>query len=115
MAIIGKIQEKGRYLLVGFVGLALLTFIFSGLQKCDPGSGQLPLGTVGGEDVDPAIYDRNLKLAEQQDMMQYQQQGREYTDRDREQSADRAWAGTVSEMLLQKEYDALGIGRLPLW
>ncbi|ASS47357.1 MAG: hypothetical protein A3D31_16060 [Candidatus Fluviicola riflensis] len=109
MAIIGKIQEKGRYLLVGFVGLALLTFIFSGLQKCDPGSGQLPLGTVGGEDVDPAIYDRNLKLAEQQDMMQYQQQGREYTDRDREQSADRAWAGTVSEMLLQKEYDALGI------
>ena len=41
--------------------------------------------------------------------MQYQQQGREYTDRDREQSADRAWAGTVSEILLQKEYDALGI------
>lgn len=109
MAIIGKIQEKGRYLLVGFVGLALLTFIFSGLQKCETGNGQIPIGTIGGEDVDPAIYERNLKLAEQQDMMQYQQQGREYTDRDRDQSADRAWAGTVSEILLQKEYDALGI------
>lgn len=109
MAIIGKIQEKGRYLLVGFVGLALLTFIFSGLQKCETGSGQIPLGTIGGEDVDPAIYERNLKLAEQQDAMQYQQQGREYTDRDREQSADRAWAATVSEILLQKEYEALGI------
>lgn len=113
MAIIGRIQEKGRYLLVGFVGLALLTFIFSGLQKCDTGTDLMPLGTIGGEDVDPAIYDRNLKLAEQEDMMRYQQQGREYTAVDREQNSqqisDNAWGRTVSEILLQKEYDALGI------
>jgi peptidyl-prolyl cis-trans isomerase D len=109
MAIIGRIQEKGRYLLVGFVGLALLTFIFSGLQKCETSTGEIPIGTIGGDDIDAAAYERNLKLAEQQDMMQYQQQGREYTDRDRDQSADRAWAATVSEILLQKEYDALGI------
>lgn len=108
MAIIGKIQEKGRYLLVGFVGLALLTFIFSGLQKCETTT-NIPLGTIEGEEIDEKLYAKNLDAATQQDIMNYQQQGREYTERDKQQTADRAWNQTVSELLLQKEYDALGI------
>lgn len=108
MAIIGKIQEKGRYLLVGFVGLALLTFIFSGLQKCETTT-NIPLGTIHGEDVDEKLYAKNLDAATQQDMMNFQQQGREYTERDKQQTADRAWNQTVTEQLLQIEFDALGI------
>lgn len=109
MAIIGKIQEKGRYLLVGFVGLALLTFIFSGLQKCEAVHGPIAIGTIGGEDVDQALYLKNRERMEIQDRNQYAQQQREYTDRDADQSADRAWGQTVDELLLGKEYEALGI------
>jgi peptidyl-prolyl cis-trans isomerase D len=109
MAIIGKIQEKGRYLLVGFVGLALLTFIFSGLQKCDSMGGPIPIGVIAGEDVDAMKYQAQLERMEIQDRNQYAQQQREYTDRDADQTADRAWAATVDEILLGKEYEALGI------
>lgn len=108
MAIIGKIQEKGRYLLVGFVGLALLTFIFSGLQKCETSSA-LPIGTIEGEEIDEKEYNKNYELALQQDAMNFQQQGREFTERDKQQSADRAWSQTVMDQLLKKEYEALGI------
>jgi peptidyl-prolyl cis-trans isomerase D len=109
MAIIGKIQEKGRYLLVGFVGLALLTFIFSGLQKCEATGGRIPIGTIGGDEIDVMKYQANLERMEIQDRNQYAQQQREYTDRDADQTADRAWAQTVDEILLGKEYEALGI------
>lgn len=110
MAIIGKIQEKGRYLLVGFVGLALLTFILTGLfdvlgSSVDAGN----LGTIADEEVDPQLYYDNLERIERQDRMQYQQQQREYTDRDADMSADKAWNATVDELLLGKEYEALGI------
>lgn len=110
MAIIGKIQEKGRYLLVGFVGLALLTFILTGLfdvlgSSVDAGN----LGIIADEEVDPQLYYDNLERIERQDRMQYQQQQREYTDRDADMSADKAWNVTVDEILLGKEYEALGI------
>jgi len=109
MAIIGKIQERGRYLLVGFVGLALLTFIFSGLKDCGGPAGPIAIGTVGDEEVDVMAYERKREQFELRDKNQYQQQQREYTERDAEQSADRAWAEVVDSMLLSKEYEALGI------
>ncbi len=109
MAIIGKIQEKGRYLLVGFVGLALLTFIFSGLKDCSRPTGPISIGTVGDEEVDAMAYERKRVQMVTRDQAQYQQQQREYTERDEEQSADRAWAEVVDSMLLSKEYEALGI------
>lgn len=110
MAIIGKIQEKGRYLLVGIVGLALLTFILTSLfDVLGTRTVQGNIGTIAGEPVDDAKYRENVDMAVMNDQNQYAQQQRPYTDRDRDQSEDRAWQQTVDEILLGKEFEALGI------
>lgn len=110
MAIIGKIHDKGRYILVGIVGLALLTFIFTSFfdvmgSRTQAGN----IGTIAGEVISPEKYEENRMLAQQNAMMQAQQQQREFTERDMEQSADQAFSATVDEILLEKEYEALGI------
>lgn len=109
MAIIGKIQEKGRYLLVGFVGLALLTFILSGLFKAGgtPSSGNI--GTIDGEMMDQAAYAAKADLFVQNDARQAQQQQRQLTEKDIEATRDRAWQAVVDETLLNKEMDVLGL------
>ena len=109
MAIIGKIRSM-RYLLVGITGLALLTFILTGLfDKIGSSTDRGTLGTIDGNDVDTAIYNAKLYQFEVSDMQQFQQQQREYTDKDKEQSADKAWSATVDEIILKSEYEALGL------
>lgn len=107
MAIIGKIRERS-FLLVGFVGLALIIFILSDLTRCS-GPTRGNLGTIGGEVVNEKAYYENLEKFRQQDAMQAQQQQREYGEREQDQTADRAWAATVDQILLNKEYQALGL------
>lgn len=110
MAIIGKIRDRGRYLLVGFVGLALLTFILTGLfDKIGSSVDRGTIGTIDGEEIDTAILNQKVREFEMADMQQFYQQQREYTDRDREQSDDKGWAAAVNEILLSREYDALGM------
>lgn len=110
MAIIGKIRDKGRYLLVGFVGLALLTFILTGLFDKSGASGDRgTFGTIDGEEVDTAILNQRTRDFVNSDMQQYYQQQRPYTDKDREQSEDKGWSAAVDEILLAREYEALGM------
>lgn len=109
MAIIGKIRDQ-RYLLVGITGLALLVFILTGLfDKLGSSVDRGTLGTIDGDAVDTAIYNNKLRQFEFSDRQQFQQQQREYTDRDAEQSADKAWAASVDEIILQREYEKLGL------
>lgn len=109
MAIIGKIRDQ-RYLLVGITGLALLVFILTGLfDKLGSSVERGTLGTIDGDGVDTAIYNAKLTQFEMSDRQQFQQQQREYTDRDAEQSADKAWSATVDEIILNREYEALGL------
>lgn len=110
MAIIGKIHDKGRYILVGIIGLALLTFIFTSFfdtlgANADNGG----IGTIDGETVDYNLFLSAEQRTQMTDAMNYQQQGREYTDRDKDQSSDKAWNFLVDSILLSKEYAALGI------
>ncbi len=59
MAIIGTIRDKGRYFLIGFVGLALITFILTGIPDALGGGPEKGnLGTVDGEEVDAKNYDK---------------------------------------------------------
>ncbi len=110
MAVIGAIRDKGRYVLIGFVGLALVTFILTGFfDSFGGGPTQISNGTVAGEDVNMETFQKYVSQFQMNDMQQAQQQGREYTERDAEQSADRAWQLTVDEQLLETEYEALGI------
>jgi peptidyl-prolyl cis-trans isomerase D len=109
MAIIGRIRNM-RYLLVGITGLALLTFILTGLfDKIGSSVDRGVLGTIDGNEVDTAVYYSKLRQFEMSDRQQFQQQQKEYTDKDAEQSADKAWSASVDEIILKGEYDALGL------
>lgn len=109
MAIIGKIQEK-RYLLVGITGLALLVFILTGLfDKLGSSVKQGTFGTIDGVEVDTASFNAKLRQFQMNDMQQAQQQQREYTEQDAQQSEDNAWRATIDEILLKQEIEALGL------
>lgn len=110
MAIIGAIRDKGRYVLIGFVGLALVTFILTGFfDSFGGGPERGNIGTIDGEEVNSENYEKYVNQFMMSDQQSFQQQGREYTDRDKEQSEDRAFQLAVDEQLLEKEYEALGI------
>lgn len=109
MALIGKIREKS-WLLVLLIGLALLAFILSDYQSWFGGQeDQYGYGTVYGEMVDYNLYDKAVSNYQMMDQQQFQQQGREYTSRDQTASENKAWNAIVDSILLQREFDKLGI------
>lgn len=115
MAIIGKIREKSWLLLV-VVGGAIVTFIFtsqgpggaSGLEE------QYGIGTVYGEKVDRDEFNKKVEEAQEnaqrQKDQQLMQQGRQ-PGSEQAEPVDRArvWQTYVDELVLRKEYEALGI------
>ncbi|MCO5259933.1 MAG: SurA N-terminal domain-containing protein [Crocinitomicaceae bacterium] len=109
MAIIGKIREKS-WLLVGIVGLAMFAFILTDYNKgIFGGQKQIGYGTIDGEVINPQLYEEATKNYQQADQQEYAQQGREYTLRDQVQSENKAWNAIVDSMILQKEFNSLGI------
>lgn len=109
MALIGKIREKSG-LLVVIVGVALLAFILNDYDKIFGASQeQIGIGTVYGEMVDPKAFDEARVKFEEQDRQQFAQQQREYTQKDQDASADKAWNYVVETSIFEKEYEALGI------
>jgi len=109
MAIIGKIREKSGLTLV-LLGVAMLAFIMSGWDSMfGRGSGDMGIGEVAGETVDPIKYENAVNAMIQQDQQQYAQSQREYTAADQQASTDRAWTMLVEGVVLQKEFEALGI------
>jgi peptidyl-prolyl cis-trans isomerase D len=110
MAIIGTIRDKGRYVLVGIIGIALLLFIAQSFFDNPGGSGDRGnLGTIDGDLVDQNLYAENVTAATNEDKAQAQQQQREYGERETTQSEDKAWQMTVEQLVMQREYDALGV------
>lgn len=109
MALIGKIREKS-WLLVLLIGLALLAFILSDYQNWFGGQeDQLGYGTVYGERVEGKLYETAMNNYQMMDQQQFAQQQREYTDRDQDVSNNKAWNAIVDSIIMQREFDALGI------
>lgn len=109
MAIIGKIRSKSG-LLVGIIGLALLSFILGDYQSFFGSSeGEYGIGTVYGEKIDPIKYNETNGKVQDQDRGQAQKEQKEYTEEDIEKSQDKAWNFLVDSTLLRREYDALEV------
>ena len=109
MALIGKIREKST-LLVIIIGIALFAFIMGDWEKITGGSeDQYGYGTVYGEILDYKEYDEASLKFQEQDKTQFAQQQREYTQKDQDASADKAWNYVVETTIFEKEYEALGI------
>lgn len=105
MAIIGKIREKSWLILV-LVGGALLAFILGDWQKISGGNEAVyGFGTVYGEKVDIDRYNEMYNIADENATRtaQQQQQPKKPVDE------TAVWNSFVQEIVLNKEYDALGL------
>lgn len=89
------------------------TLIFSQVTHPSETAGnsekQIGYGSVAGEMVDFEMYEEACKAFQTQDSVQFAQQQREYTQKDQDASADKAWNYVVETILFEKEYEALGI------
>jgi peptidyl-prolyl cis-trans isomerase D len=109
MALIGKIRSKSG-LLVGIIGIALLSFILGDYQSFFGSSeGEYGIGTVYGEKIDPNKYNETNGKVQDQDRGQAQKEQKEYTEEDIEKSQDKAWNFLVDSTILRREYDALEV------
>lgn len=107
MALIGKIREKS-WLLIVIVGIALIAFILPELGKNQ--QTQFYPGTVFGENIENAEYDAKVNQTILMDQQEAQQQGKQYTQEDQDNSTEKAWQALVEEKVMQPEMEALQIG-----
>ena len=109
MAIIGKIREKSG-LLVGIVGLALLAFVLGDYQSMFGRSeGKYGIGLVYGKKVNIENYSNLSFRVQEQDRSQAAQEQKEFGEAEIAGASDKAWNFMVDSILLNKEYEALGI------
>lgn len=105
MAIIGKIREKSWLILI-LIGGALLAFILTDYQKMGSGNDiEFGYGTVYGEMVNMDEYNQQLAIAEENTRRNAEQQGQQPQPVDK----DAVWANFVENIILEKQYEALGI------
>lgn len=105
MAIIGKIRDNGWLVLI-VIGIALMAFIMGDWSKITGGNEPVyGLGTVYGEKVDDKAFSEAVGIARTNAVEQARQQGQQPQEVDE----SRVWKSFVEDLLLEKEYEALGI------
>ena len=109
MALIGKIRAKSG-LLVGIIGLALLSFILSDYKNMlGFNEGEYGIGTVFGEKVDANKYSITSGRVQDQDRQQAERDQKPFGEQELEAAADKAWNFLVDSTILGIEYEKLGI------
>lgn len=113
MALIGKIREKS-WLLVAVVGIAMIAFILPELNfGGGPTEDTIGIGTVNGKKVDDRYYEQVLQNARQQIFQNKMQQNNgeavPLDENDEKNAMSQAWQALVSEMLVLKEYEKIGL------
>ena len=105
MAIIGKIRDNGWLVLI-VIGIALMAFIMGDWSKITGGNEPVyGIGTVYGEKVDDKEFTEAVGIAKTNAAQQAQQQQQPVQEVDE----SRVWKSFVEELVLEKEYEALGI------
>ena len=109
MAIITKIRDKS-WLIVGFVGIAMVAFILGDYDKMfGSNTGDYGIGLVNGEKINIDVYNTLCERVQNQDKNQKQQEGKPFTDQDLEAANDKAFNYMVDSSITKVEYDALSI------
>lgn len=115
MALIGKIREKS-WLLVAVIGIAMLAFILGDLESVFGGGAtedQYGIGTVEGEIIDEEKYENVVQNTRNQiyqnKMQQNQGQAVPLDESDEENARNQAWSAIVSEALINKELEKIGL------
>lgn len=115
MALIGKIREKS-WLLVAVIGIAMLAFILGDLESVFGGGAtedQYGIGKVEGEKIDEDKYNNVVQNTRNQifqnKMQQNKGQAVPLDENDEENARNQAWSAIVSEALINRELDAIGL------
>ncbi len=109
MAAIGKIRKHSTLVLV-IIGVALLAFVLTDAFKSS-GRGEIPaIGKIGETEITQQEFERKVTEAINNYEMQ---QNQPVDDRMRAQIREQVWNQLISETVLHKEYDKLGIAVTP--
>lgn len=102
MSVIQRIRDKGAWIIFGIIALALIAFILQdGVKRGGNAfSNNSIVGKVNGVAITRAEFEETLKMQEQM----YAQQGAQ-----REQLIGSSWQAKVEELVLQQEYNKLGL------
>jgi len=115
MAIIGDIRKRGGLLITIVIGMAIMAFVLG--DMLGPGgsllsSGQSEIAEIAGELISPLEFEQRV----QKEIENYKQQTEQTTvdqstiDLLRQQT----WSQLLNEIILENEYDELGIAIIPM-
>jgi peptidyl-prolyl cis-trans isomerase D len=106
MALIGDIRKQSTLLIV-IIGVALAAFVLGDLFSKGPRQGSFNIAEVDGEDIPILAYNQRL---EESLNMRRQNLGREnLTPQEQYATRQSTWEEMIREILLDKEYDHLGL------
>lgn len=106
MAAIGNIRKHSTFLVI-VIGVALAAFVLGDFARGGGGSRNVNVGEVDGEEV--TIMDFNFEAEKNiNGMMQQQQKDRLSAD-EIFSVKDQTWNDIVHRIIMEKEYDALGV------
>ena len=108
MSIIQTIREKGAKITVVIIALALVGFILTDYFQSRGRGGGSPsetIGSVNGKRIN--FNEFNFKVDQAQEQMK--QQGYPSTPATTQMAIDNTWDQEVSRMLMEEEFDKLGI------
>jgi len=111
MSVIQKIRDKYARWAVIAIALALTGFIlmdaFTGRSRLFSGGNSTDLGKVNGKSIDETVFEKKVQAQEQNE--QQRKGGGSLDESDRQQIISDLWKQEVDQMLLQDEFDRLGL------
>lgn len=107
MAIIGEIRNRAGFLVLIFVGVALVAFLLMDVSSSTGGGAnqRLVLGQVNGKDISQKEYERRINNLTNS----YRNQGIDLNDNTTQNIREQAWNGYLADMVAEDEYKKLGI------
>lgn len=107
MAVIGKIRKQSGFLII-IIGVALAAFVLGDFAKGSRGgSREINVGVVDGEEI--TIMDFNKKVDQNIEATKQQQNKERLSYEETYRLKNETWKQMINEVLLNKEYDALGL------
>lgn len=107
MAVIGQIRKRSG-LLVVIIGVALAAFVLGDFLKPSSGNRSNDVGVVAGENIPYTEF--SARSEEQLEMMRQNQEKERLSPEEIFQTRLRTWNQMVSDIVMGKEYEALGLG-----
>jgi len=107
MAIIGEIRNRAGWLVLGFVGIALVAFLLMDVSSSTGGGIQQSqsIGKINGKDISYREYEIRVNNA----MENYRRQGQVVSDELSQNIRQQTWNSYLAELVANDEFEKLGL------